>query len=260
MSEGVDLEVIGFIPAAGKGKRMRPFLLIKELLPIKYTIPQTQNSTVSLLFENSMQTFQYGGISSIVCVINKEKDDLRNYILKYSDENKGVQIAFVYQNIQSGKYGLPYAIQAASHFFKGKTVIMRFPDTVITPPDCLKDVLEFHRQKKADITLGVFSTKNPEKLAPVIIGDDDRVIKIEDKPQKPTVANTWNCVIWEESFLVEVLSYIEESGKDCEKELLLSDIIMRCVSKNMRVFAKVVKQGECYDYSSIDDFVQEWEK
>ena len=210
------MEVVGFIPAAGMGRRMKPFLLIKELLPIRFVMGKEK---VSLLFENSFQTFEYSNISSIICTISKEKDDLRNYMLKYVSQNDILQLAFVYQDFHAGEYGLPYAIKAASRFLKGKTVVMRFPDTVVTPVDCINDILELHRRKKADVTLGVFPTNNPERLAPVIIDNDGRVLKVEDKPEKPSAQNTWNCVVWEESFMKEVLNYIDDM-KNVHKEMI----------------------------------------
>lgn len=253
------MDTVGFIPAAGKGKRMKPFLLIKELLPVKIVDREENQEEVCLLFENSFQTFLKSNINNVVCTISKEKDDLRNYIIKYKQENEALQIAFVYQDTLDGTYGIPYAIKAASPFLKGKTVIMRFPDTIITPDYCLQDVLELHKSKASDLTLGVFPTKNPERLAPVIIGEDGNVLKIEDKTANPSANNTWNCVIWEDAFLYEVLDYIKEMEEKNKEELILSDIMNRCLQKGMRVYAKLIDNGECQDYSAINDFIKTWE-
>lgn len=252
------MNTIGFVPAAGIGKRMKPFLLIKELLPVKNSVVENGKEGLGLLFENSMESFRKNGISHVVCTISEEKDELRQYMLKYTDANHLMKLAFVYQDTKRDVYGLLHAIKEAAFLLRGKTVVMRFPDTVLEPLDCIKDIMELHVRKGADVTLGVFPTKHPERLAPVIVSDDERVLEVQDKPQNPKANNTWNCVIWEDSFLNEILAYIDEHQEKEGKELVLSDVISGCLAKNMKVYAKVVANGSCSDYSCTSDFMREW--
>jgi len=51
--------IIGYIPAGGKGKRMKPFKLSKELIPVD--IPKEDGSHVVLLIENAIFSNKHSG-------------------------------------------------------------------------------------------------------------------------------------------------------------------------------------------------------
>ena len=120
--------VLGFIPAGGHGKRMKGELLIKELLPVY--IPERKSPI--LLFENSMITLKQAEIDNVVCTINETKTDLIKYMNLFSAKHR-MDVAYVYQDLGNGEYGLPYAIEKASPYLYHHTVVMRFPDTIIMP-------------------------------------------------------------------------------------------------------------------------------
>ena len=67
--------VMGFIPAGGKGMRMKPFKLIKELLPVLIQ-NEGQENEVNLLIENAVNVLHSGVIKNVVCTINFDKEIL----------------------------------------------------------------------------------------------------------------------------------------------------------------------------------------
>ncbi len=247
--------VVGFLPASGRGVRMNGELLIKEILPVK--LPGMDSPF--LLFENSLFTMKKAGVNSIVCTVNDNKPELIKYLNIYSQKHQMV-LAYVYQNMNNDEYGVPYAIYQASSFLYGHTVVMRFPDTIVLPEKVIMDLLEFHRMKQSVLTLGVFSTKHPERLGPVQLSDDGKILRIQDKPKKPCAYNTWNCVIWEDEFL-DVISELviksrNTSGK--KRELLIYEAFIKCIEKNLPVYGMMVETGVCIDISSVKDFIQLW--
>lgn len=245
-------DTIGFIPAAGFGKRMKPFLLLKELLPVKQA-----DGNIGLLFESSFESFMKSGVNNVICTINESKDDLKNYIMRYCQKRSDLNVLFHYQAVSSQRYGIPYSISDTAPFLSGKTVIMRFPDTVLAPDDCIKKILGVHREKEADLTLGIFPTDNPQKLGPVLIGEDNRVLKIQDKPQTPCAYNTWNCLIWEDAFLNKVVEHVKKMHHH-QKELLIYDVINECLNDGMGVYGVLMENGYCQDYSAVSDFIMNW--
>ncbi len=253
--------IFGFIPAAGVGSRMKGLPLIKELLPVRLSSKdEGEGEEVACLIENAIGTIIKGGAEGLVCAVNTEKGELIKGINKNFSYNSKIDVAYVYQEINGKEYGVPYAIARAAKFLRGKTVFMRFPDTIVIPEDCFKTLYSFHKEKRSELTLGVFPTKHPERLGPVVIGEDGRIIKIEDKPQNPSARNTWNCIIWEDSFLEKVISFVEEHrAMDYSRELIISDVFKGFIDAGNRVHAYEFSDGHCYDISCVEDFKMLWD-
>lgn len=247
--------IIGFIPAAGHGTRMRGELVIKELLPV--LIPGME--VPKLLFENSLISMKKAQINNIVCTTNEMKPDLLKYMNIFSRKND-MSISYIFQNLDSDEYGLPYAISQAKPFLYDHTVVMRFPDTMVIPDNCVGDLLDYHYQKQSVLTLGVFETEHPERLAPVILSETGGIIEIQDKPQYPLAMNTWNCVIWENAFLDVIGELVTASRRENGKksELLLRDAFKKCIDKKLPVYGMKIIGGKCIDISTSDDYIQLW--
>lgn len=250
--------IIGYIPAGGRGMRMKPFRLIKELLPVY--INDGMESKVFLLIENAIRVLMKGGAKDIICTINQEKEVLMHTISGFQSDDEKARFAFVYQENLAMEYGLPFAIEGASPFLKGHTVFMKFPDTIVYPLDCFKELFEFHQSKHADLTLGVFPTANPERLGPVVIDKDGKVITIEDKPQCPSARNTWNILIWEDTFLDLLVNEVNNYRKSANsiKELLIYDIFQKALDESLKVYAYEFSSGCCNDIACIDDAKNLW--
>ncbi|AEY67245.1 sugar phosphate nucleotidyltransferase [Clostridium sp. BNL1100] len=250
--------LIGYIPAGGRGMRMKPFRLLKELLPV--FVPSERGNDVVLLIENAIQTLVFGGANDIICTVSKEKEAIIQSINDYYVGNTKANFAFVYQNLGNNEYGIPYAINESAPFLRGHTVFMKFPDTIIYPQDSFKQLYEFHTKKGADLTLGVFPTSHAERLGPVVMRDDGRVIRIEDKPKKPSVNNTWNILIWEDSFLNLLVEYVENirNSTNVHKELLMYDIFYKAIESKLNVYGYTFEDGFCHDISCLEDAKNIW--
>lgn len=248
---------LGFIPASGHGTRMNGELVIKELLPV--LIPEKKSPI--LLFENSLSTMSKAGINNVICTINETKPELMKYMNLFSQKHQ-MTIAYVHQNMDSDEYGVPYSICQASPFLYNHTVIMRFPDTIVMPENCVKSLLDFHFQKQSILTLGVFKTDHPERLGPVDLSELGEIREIQDKPQYPCANNTWNCVIWEDAFLdvIEELVIASKSEKCKKRELVLFDAFKKCLDKKLPVYGMNIDNGVCIDISTVTDLVQLWKR
>lgn len=251
-------EVVGFIPAAGVGSRMKGFPIVKEMLPMPASVSRDEKT--SILIDNAICSMIDNGITKIVFVVNEEKGELINYINRQYVYTKKIQAAFIYQQIDGKHYGVPFAIESAYSFLKGKTVIMRFPDTLLFGDVDLKGLLKFHESNNSDLTLGVFKTAHPERLGPVHISDDGKIAKLEDKPKVPTVYNTWNCIVWGDEFTDEVLNCVSENeSQNNEKEMIIADIMQKFIDQE-KAYAHEIENVVCVDVSSVKELEKIWEK
>lgn len=188
-------ELIGLIPAAGKGLRLGlPYP--KELYPI---IRDNRYKPVAqYILENLLSC----GVKHVVFVINETKHQLIGY---FGDGSRfGCHISYVVQEIRddiqrSTSPGLAHALDSAYHLLGSKTVLFGMPDTLITPKNAYELVI--HNAEPADdFMMGIFSTQHPEKGGMVEKDPAGRVVRIIDKPCHNPMNNTWGILIWRSRF------------------------------------------------------------
>lgn len=254
-------DMIGLIPAGGTGSRMKGFPIIKEMLPVPNLYAENKDEKTIILVDNALNELYNAEISKVVVVINERKTNLLEHVNNNYGYKNIFDIAYVYQQTNIEEYGLPYAIMRASEFLANHTVIMRFPDTIISSNKYLNELIAFHNSKNSELTLGVFPTENPERLGPVLYDESGKVLKIEDKPKTPSANNTWNCLIWEPSFTGKIVESVVAYRKSeySNKELIISDIMNLFLEEKHRVYAKEFSDGSCFDIANVDDFMKFWQ-
>lgn len=210
-------ELIGLIPAAGKGLRLRlPYP--KELYPI---IRQNRYKPISQFV---VENLTFSGIEHIVFVINETKHQLIGY---FGDGSRfDCHFSYVVQEQHedegsSTSPGLAHALNSAYYLVRGKTVCFGMPDTMMTPKDVFRRLLDAGRADD-DAILGVFPTKHPEKGAMVRMVDGGSVIQIIDKPAQTDHQHTWGCIVWRQRF---------------------AESLNECISKGITDFAQVMNHA-----------------
>jgi glucose-1-phosphate thymidylyltransferase len=188
-------ELIGLIPAAGRGLRLRlPYP--KELYPI---IRDNHYKPVSQFVVENLTA---SGVEHIVFVINETKHQLIGY---FGDGNRfGCHFGYVVQeergiSERSTSPGLASALDAAYYQVRHKTVCFGMADTIMTPQDVFRRLLTVGMPDD-DVILGVFPTEHPEQGAMVRMVDGGSVIEIIDKPTQVDHQHTWGCIVWRREF------------------------------------------------------------
>jgi glucose-1-phosphate thymidylyltransferase len=188
-------ELIGLIPAAGKGLRLGlPYP--KELYPV---IRDNRYKPVSQFVVENMVV---SGIQHIIFVVNERKHQLIGY---FGDGSRfGCNISYVVQESRedqngSTSPGLAHALNSAYHLTRGKTVCFGMADTIMTPQDIFGQMLNKAGHDES-VLLGLFHTEHPEKFGMVQMADGNRVVCIVDKPAKSELQHMWGCIIWPPRF------------------------------------------------------------
>lgn len=188
-------EIIGLVPAAGKGVRLGlPYP--KELYPV---IRDNHYKPISQFVLTNLTT---AGLTHIVFVINETKHQLIGFF--GNGHRFGCNVTYVVQEQRMGDNestspGLAHALDSAYHLVQGKTVFFGMADTIMQPADVFS-----HAYKSAlpddDVIFGLFETERPEKFGMVRTADDGLVIEIVDKPRQTDLTRMWGCIIWRPSF------------------------------------------------------------
>ncbi len=189
-------ELIGLIPAAGKGVRLGlPYP--KELYPI---IRRNGYRPVAQFVLENLTT---AGLRHVVFVINETKHQLIGYF--GNGQRFGCQISYVVQEAAAASQdastspGLAHALDAAYHLVRDKTVFFGMADTIMQPATLFERSFAA-AQPEDDVILVLFPTQRPEKFGMVQWDADGRVRAIVDKPRQTDLTDMWGCIIWRPVF------------------------------------------------------------
>lgn len=239
-------ELIGLIPAAGKGVRLGlPYP--KELYPV------IQDNRYKPIAQFVLDNMVNAGIQHIVFVINETKHQLIGYF--GNGQRFGCNISFVVQEQASheGKStspGLAHALDSAYHLTKGKTVFFGMADTIMRP----EQVFETARKNSSpddDVILVLFPTEHPEKFGMVHTGEENRVIEIVDKPKQTDLTEMWGCIIWRPKFT--------EFLHECVAQENISDfalIMNTAIQKGFRFRSVHIANGVYIDLGTYEEIME----
>jgi glucose-1-phosphate thymidylyltransferase len=188
-------ELIGLVPAAGKGLRLGlPYP--KELYPIIHD--NRYKPVAQFVVENLTSS----GVQHVVFVVNESKHQLIGY---FGDGSRfGANFSYVVQeqredNHASSSPGLAHALNAAYHLTSNKTVCFGMADTLMQPKAVFRLLLEA-AQPADDAILGLYSTDRPEKFGMVRLNERDEIEQIVDKPRVTDLEYMWGLIVWRPRF------------------------------------------------------------
>ena len=239
-------DMIGLIPAAGKGVRLGlPYP--KELYPV---IRDNHYKPISQFVLNNLTT---AGLHHIVFVINETKHQLVGYFGNGSrfgcNISYVVQEPTVHQN-ESTSPGLAHALDSAFHLTRGKTVFFGMADTIMQPKDIFTRAIK-EATPEDDVILALYTTERPEKFGMVRYDSMGRVLEIVDKPQQTELTEMWGCIIWRPRFT--------EYLHDCVGMQGISDfavIMNNAIKDGMRFRAAHMPDGLYIDLGTYEEVLE----
>ncbi|MGB8647036.1 MAG: sugar phosphate nucleotidyltransferase [Anaerolineae bacterium] len=241
-------ELIGLVPAAGKGVRLGlPYP--KELYPI---IRENRYKPVSQFVLDNLTA---AGLKHVVFVVNETKHQLLAY---FGDGHRfGCNISYVVQEPREGKKGstspgLAHALDAAYHLTVGKTVCFGMADTIM-PPDVFERGLN-EALPTDDLILILFNTDRPEKFGMVRMDADRRVVEIVDKPKKTELTLMWGCIIWRPRFTEHLHHCVNDEGISDFAEIMNSAIQQGMTGRGVHIAGGAyIDLGTYEEIMELDD-------
>lgn len=249
-------ELVGIVPAAGKGHRLAPYPFPKELFPIGYQVieieglPQKRPKVVS---QYLIEALVAAGVNRIWIIIGPGKLEIIEYFR--GGDAYGVPIAYVFQ---SEARGMPYALDLVMPWLKGhETILMGMPDTIFEPRDAFQKLLKAHQDWHSDLTLGLFPAEFSEKFGMIGLDDDYNVIEHVDKPATTHLRWLWGIACWGPRFTALIHEVLETQGTDIAKrkgrEVVLGDIFDVALSLKLRVKGLPFENGRYIDIGTYED-------
>jgi glucose-1-phosphate thymidylyltransferase len=239
-------DLIGLIPAAGKGVRLGlPYP--KELYPI---IKDNRYKPVAQYVLENLVT---SGVRHIVFVINETKHQLIGY---FGDGHRfGCNISYVVQEQRNSENastspGLADALNSAYHLIQGKTVCFGMADTIIAPKDAFRQVLD-RSQPGDDVALGLFETRTPEKFGMVQLDAANRVACIVDKPAQTELKLMWGFLVWKALFSEHLHQCVMDKGVGD-----FAQVMNLAIQSGFKFKGVVIEEGDYSDLGTYSEILE----
>ncbi len=158
----------GVVLAGGFGTRIKPltYSLPKPMLPL----------AGKPIVEHVVDVLKNHGISDLIFLLHFQPEVIKNY---FGDGSGfGVKISY---SIPQEDYGTAGAVKYASEHLKGEEPFLITSGDLLTDVD-LRALIDFHKNKKAMVTIGLTSVTDPLQFGIIITDNDGKVVKFLEKP------------------------------------------------------------------------------
>ena len=95
---------------------------------------------------------------------------------------------------------VPHSLAAALPFLGGSPVALGFPDVLFTPGDAFVRIERHRLRSGAALVLGLFPAPDPTTTDMVEVAGDGRVVRIETRPRRSSLALNWLIAVWDRRF------------------------------------------------------------
>lgn len=230
------MSIKSIILAAGQGTRMK-----------SNTVKVLHKILGKPLIAYSIEAARYVGVEEICVVVGHQAEDVKNAI--------GNDVEYA---VQEEQLGTGHAVMRAGNFIpESGEVIVLYGDTPLITGESLKQMLQFHREKKNAVTVLSAIVGDPNGYGRIIREEDGSFMKIvEDKDatdkQKGINEINGGMYIFEGPLLKYALTKINNNNE--QKEYYLTDAVGVLLSEGYNVDAIAV--SDSYDILGVNSRTQ----
>jgi glucose-1-phosphate thymidylyltransferase len=227
-------ETIGLIPAAGVATRLGRIPGSKEVFPLSWERSPGGGLRPRVACEHLLDAMRHAHIESAYIILRDGKWDIPGYL--QSGGAFGVRLAYLMAELL---HGVPFSLDAAFSFVKEARVALGFPDILFGPIDAYRTTLARQEETGADVVLGLFPARDPSTCDMVETGGS-RVVKIEVKPARSTLRETWGLAVWTPRFTRFLHEYVRAAADSAREEgslpeLFVGDVIQAAIDGGSQV-------------------------
>lgn len=249
-------DVIGLIPAGGRGSRIAPAPCSKELLPIGFTADADGDLHPRVACDYLLDLYRAAGIRNVCFAIRKGKWDIPAYFGDGSDA--GVAASYV---VTEEDGGVSFTAARASHVLRGALVAFGFPDIILEPRDIFSRLLAEQAKDDADVMLGAFPVAPGQPAEMLQLDEAGRLLDVVVKPSRTSLRYTWVTALWSPRFMTflqnktsEVAALGGAQPADRHAELHLGPLYLEAARAGLKVRAVTVDDGWWLDAGTPEGF------
>ena len=269
-NKGFHPEVVGLIPAGGKGKRIAPLPFSKELFPVGF---HDANDDIGfqpkMISHYLLEKMRLASIAKAYIILRKGKWDIPAY---FGDGKiLDMHLAYLMMDLP---FGVPYTLDQAFPFVQDKLVAMGFPDVLLQPQTSFIQLLKKQVETNSDVVLGLYPTDQPHKMDVVDLKKDGSINAITVKPSKSSKTKSryaWQTAVWTPLFTKYLHAFVAEHKKrfsanssikeeEDMQELFLGDVFQAAITDKFNINSVVFSEGSCLDIGTSEDLLKALQK
>jgi len=240
------MEIVGVIPAAGRGERLKPYPVEKEMFPIGFHEGKPKPVSQYLL-----ERMLFSGIRKVFVIVNSDKINL----IKYYKSGKwlGLHIAYIYQDEPLGMgNALCHVLPWISN---DSIIVMGMPDTIFEPFDAFSRLIDFFMTSNCDLALGLFRVSEPNKYGMVRIDEMQNIVCHVDKPLFSDLEWCWGIACWGRRFSSLINEICAQNGS-IDREFKFGDLIDIALQRRFAVKGIKFEDGRYLDIGTSSGILQ----
>jgi len=238
------MDMIGVIPAAGIGSRMKHLPGSKELIPIgtyKREVGEDVTYHPKPVMLYLIDRMKIAGVQRFLVIVNREKWDLVKTF--GGGHDFGVEIAYL---LQEEHLGLPDAISITYPWVRDSFVVFGMPDTIFEPDDAFSRVVHMVKDKSSDLILGLFPTIRPQDFGMVRFDEEHNYMHSIDKPEECDLRFMWGISCWTPAFSKYLKKFVHHNALTSH-ELVLGDVFQAAHEDGLKIKVLPFENGNFID-------------
>jgi glucose-1-phosphate thymidylyltransferase len=254
------MEIVGLIPAGGKGERIAPLPCSKELYPIGFGFEQERKILRPKVVSHFLlEKMRKAKIFKSYFVIREGKWDIPAYFR--DGKMLGMHLAYLLADLP---FGVPYTVDQAYPFLQHSMVAFGFPDILFQPDDAFVKLIEKQAYSGADLVLGLVPAPAPQSVDMVDVDLYGSVRKIIKKPSHTVLEFTWVIALWTPVFMEFLHGFITDAKMENKvnkggrflagaKEITMGEVIQIALSKGLKTESVTFPNHYCIDIGTPEN-------
>ena len=267
--------LIGLLPAGGRGTRISPLPMSKELFPIGFQEwPHTHSGQDNqrpglrpkVACQYLLDNMRQAGITDAFIILRPGKWDIPAYLGDGSF--LGMNLAYLTIHVP---FGVPFSLNQAYPFIQDAIIAMGFPDILIKPDNAYSQLIKRLDQTNADVILGLFPTDQPQNVGVVDYDQDTgHVSGIFEKSTFTHLRYMWAIALWQPTFTEFLNQFIQNKlqtliGNQSPQtltqippytEIPIGDVIQSAIDTGLHINSHPFENGSYLDIGTPENLQQ----
>jgi glucose-1-phosphate thymidylyltransferase len=253
-----DIEIVGVLPAGGRGARIEPLPCSKEIFPVGFRRAQGAEGVRSKAVSHYLlEKMRVADIRKAYFILREGKWD----IPKYFGDGSIVEMNLGYLMMRL-PFGPPYTLDQAYSFVRHSIVAFGFPDILFDGDDAFVKLLDRQAATGAEVVLGLFPVEHPQTMDMIEVDSNGKVLSIAIKPPVTNLNYGWIIAVWTPvftQFLHEYLLSLQpqaqcalERDTEYRSELSVGHVLQASLRAGLRIQGVQFPQGSYLDIGTPD--------
>ena len=237
MQKSVD--IVGILPAGGRGTRIEPLPCSKEIFPIGFgKIAGTDNVRPKPVSQYLLEKMRKAGVKKAYFILREGKWDIPSYF----GDGAAVDMNLGYLMMRV-PFGTPYTLDQAYHFVSDSIVVFGFPDILFDADDAFVQLLERQASTGADVVLGLCPVAQSWTMDMVEIDAQGGISSLVIKPPVSELSYGWIIAVWTPVFTRFLHEHLQswqregmsEDGMEGQSELSVGHVLQAALKNGLRM-------------------------